>query len=110
MSRQKLELTWIGKDEKLEIEPRILIEDKSLSNTSQDENTENMLIHGDNLLALKALETEYAGQVKCIYIDRRKSPGSRPGRHDPGRYYCAFRPCRLSFQQITLFGRAGWRY
>lgn len=69
MSRQKLELTWIGKDEKLEIEPRILIEDKSLSNTSQDENTENMLIHGDNLLALKALETEYAGQVKCIYIE-----------------------------------------
>lgn len=69
MSRQKLELTWIGKDEKLEIEPRILIEDKSLSNTGQDENTENMLIHGDNLLALKALETKYAGQVKCIYID-----------------------------------------
>lgn len=44
MSRQKLELNWIGKDEKLEIEPRILIEDKSLSNISQDENTENILI------------------------------------------------------------------
>lgn len=69
MSKQKLELTWIGKDEKLEIEPRILIEDKKLSNISQDENTENMLIHGDNLLALKALESKFAGQVKCIYID-----------------------------------------
>lgn len=69
MSRQKLELNWVGKDEKLEIEPRILIEDKSLSNISQDENTENILIHGDNLLALKALESKYAGQVKCIYID-----------------------------------------
>ena len=69
MSRQKLELNWVGKDEKLEIEPRILIEDKSLSNISQDENTENILIHGDNLLALKALESKYAGQVKCIYIE-----------------------------------------
>ena len=76
MSRQKLELTWIGKDEKLEIEPRILIEDKSLSNTGQDENTENMLIHGDNLLALKALETKYAGQVKCIYIDPPYNTGN----------------------------------
>lgn len=82
MSRQKLELTWIGKDEKLEIEPRILIEDKSLSNTSQDENTENMLIHGDNLLALKALETEYAGQVKCIYIDPPFNTGTAFEHYD----------------------------
>ena len=28
-----------------------------------------MLIHGDNLLALKALEEEYSGKIKCIYID-----------------------------------------
>lgn len=65
----KLELTWVGKDKELKIEPRILIENPELSNTTQDVNTENMLIHGDNLLALKALESKYAGQVKCIYID-----------------------------------------
>lgn len=66
---QKLELTWCGKDEELHIEPRILIENKELSNTSQDESTENMIIHGDNLLVLKALEQNYAGRIKCIYID-----------------------------------------
>ena len=66
---QKLELTWYGKDEELNIEPRILLENKELSNTAQDENTENMLIHGDNLLTLKSLEQNYSGRIKCIYID-----------------------------------------
>lgn len=65
----KLELTWYGKDEPIRIEPRLLIENAALSNTAADPDTENMLIHGDNLLALKALETHYAGQVKCVYID-----------------------------------------
>lgn len=65
----KLELTWVGKEEPIKIEPRLLIEKPELSNTSADPGTENMLIHGDNLLALKALESKYAGQVKCIYID-----------------------------------------
>ena len=65
----KLELTWVGKEKALKVEPRILIENPALSNTAQDENTENMLIHGDNLLALKALESKFYGQVKCIYID-----------------------------------------
>ena len=65
----KLELTWYGKDEPIRIEPRLLIENAALSNTAADPDTENMLIHGDNLLALKALETQFAGQVKCIYID-----------------------------------------
>lgn len=65
----KLELTWYGKDEPIRIEPRLLIENAALSNTAADPDTENMLIHGDNLLALKALETRFAGQVKCIYID-----------------------------------------
>ena len=63
----KLELTWAGKDEPLLIEPRILLYDEKNSYGAQ--NTENMLIHGDNLLALKALEKKYAGKVKCIYID-----------------------------------------
>lgn len=65
----KLELTWYGKDEPIKVEPRLLIENAALSNTTLDPDTENMLIHGDNLLALKALEKRYAGQVKCIYID-----------------------------------------
>ena len=65
----KLELTWYGKDEPIRVEPRLLIENTELSNTAADPDTQNMLIHGDNLLALKALESEFAGQVKCIYID-----------------------------------------
>lgn len=65
----KLELTWYGKDEPILVEPRLLIENAALSNTAADPDTENMLIHGDNLLALKALESKYAGQVKCIYIE-----------------------------------------
>ena len=67
MANQRLELTWIGKDEEPAVEPRILLHDPSKD--YGDPNAENMLIHGDNLLALKALEQEYAGQVKCIYID-----------------------------------------
>lgn len=65
----KLELTWYGKDEPIRVEPRLLIENTELSNTAADLDTQNMLIHGDNLLALKALESKFAGQVKCIYID-----------------------------------------
>ena len=66
----KLELTWYGKDEPIRVEPRLLIENTELSNTAADPETQNMLIHGDNLLALKALESKFAGQVKCIYIDK----------------------------------------
>lgn len=65
----KLELTWVGKDDEIKLEPRILIENPTLSNIDKDKDTENMLIHGDNLLALKALESKYAGKIKCIYID-----------------------------------------
>ena len=65
----KLELTWYGKEEPIRVEPRLLIENAALSNTASDPDTQNMLIHGDNLLALKALESKYAGQVKCIYIE-----------------------------------------
>ncbi|WP_179374411.1 site-specific DNA-methyltransferase [Winogradskyella wichelsiae] len=65
--QQKLELTWIGKGEERTLEPRILIENPEYS--YGDPNTENLLICGDNLLALKALEQDYAGKIKCIYID-----------------------------------------
>ena len=78
----KLELTWYGKDEPILVEPRLLIENVVLSNTTADPDTENMLIHGDNLLALKALENKYAGQVKCIYIDPPYNTGSAFEHYD----------------------------
>lgn len=81
-SKQKLELTWLGKDKEIRIEPRILIEDKEKSNCKNDPDTENMIIHGDNLLALKALESKYAGHVKCIYIDPPYNTGSAFEHYD----------------------------
>ncbi len=71
---QRLELTWIGKGQEPEVEPRILLHDPSKD--YGDPNSENMLIHVDNLLALKALEQQYAGQVKCIYIDPPYNTGA----------------------------------
>ena len=67
---QRLELTWIGKDLRPKLEPRILLEDidKSCSDDKAGI-TDNRLIHGDNLLALKALASDFSGKVKCIYID-----------------------------------------
>ena len=78
----KLELTWFGKDEPMHIEPRLLIENAELSNTAADPDTENILIHGDNLLALKALESKYAGKVKCIYIDPPYNTGAAFEHYD----------------------------
>ena len=78
----KLELTWLGKENEIKIEPRILIENKELSNTKNDSETENMLIHGDNLLTLKALEYKYAGKVKCIYIDPPYNTGKAFEHYD----------------------------
>ena len=80
MANQRLELTWIGKDEEPAVEPRILLHDPSKD--YGDPNAENMLIHGDNLLALKALEQEYAGQVKCIYIDPPYNTGEAFEHYD----------------------------
>lgn len=77
---QKLELTWIGKAQESAIEPRILLHDSSRDHG--DPNTENMLIHGDNLLALKALEQEFAGKVKCIYIDPPFNTGAAFEHYD----------------------------
>jgi len=79
---KKLELTWIGKDEEIKVEPRLLIENKELSNVENEPETENMIIHGDNLLALKALEQKYAGKVKCIYIDPPYNTGSAFEHYD----------------------------
>lgn len=79
---QKLELTWIGKGDEPKLEPRILIENPEYS--YGDPHTENMLIHGDNLLALKALEQEFAGKVKCIYIDPPYNTGNAFEHYDDG--------------------------
>lgn len=90
---QKLELTWVGKyDEQQPLEPRILIENPEYSygevETEMLPNGKpwkgNMLIHGDNLLALKALEQDYAGQVKCIYIDPPYNTGNAFEHYDDG--------------------------
>ncbi len=72
--KQKLELTWIGKDVRPKLEPRILVADDSKSHHAKNRVSENdifnnILIKGDNLLALKALEQEFSGKVQCVYID-----------------------------------------
>jgi adenine-specific DNA-methyltransferase len=79
---QKLELTWIGKGDEPKLEPRILIENPEYS--YGEPNTGNMLIHGDNLLALKALEQDYTGKVKCIYIDPPYNTGNAFEHYDDG--------------------------
>ena len=89
MSKQKLELVWVGKEKRARLEPRILIEDSAKSyhaakRVSNDDIFDNMLIHGDNLLALKALEQEYAGKVKCIYIDPPYNTGNAFEHYDDG--------------------------
>ena len=86
---QKLELTWVGKDERPRLEPRILIEDPALSyhaaaRVSPNDRFDNLLIQGDNLLALKALEQEYAGKVKCVFIDPPYNTGSAFEHYDDG--------------------------
>ena len=81
-NKSKLELTWIGKDDRPNLEPRILIEDAEKS--YGDLKAENMLIHGDNLLALKALEQEFAGKVKCVFIDPPYNTGSAFTHYDDG--------------------------
>ena len=78
----KLELTWIGKGEEPVLEPRILIENPEYS--YGDPKSENMLIHGDNLLALKALEQDFTGKIKCIYIDPPYNTGNAFEHYDDG--------------------------
>lgn len=89
MPKQRLELTWIGKDVRPKLEPRILLEDPERSYHAQHRVTDNdifdnRLIHGDNLLALKALEQEFTGKVKCIYIDPPYNTGSAFEHYDDG--------------------------
>ncbi len=87
--KTKLELIWIGKENRPKLEPRILIEDPELSyhashRVSEDDIFDNRLIFGDNLLALKALEQEFAGKIKCIFIDPPYNTGSAFQQYDDG--------------------------
>ena len=87
----RLELTWPGKEDRFNPEPRILIEDKEKSFSYEltekgavEPTYDNMLIHGDNLLALKALEQDYTGKIKCIYIDPPYNTGNAFEHYDDG--------------------------
>lgn len=87
--RSKLELTWIGKENRPRLEPRILLEDPSKSyhakqRVSEKDVFDNRLIFGDNLLALKALEAEFTGKVKCVFIDPPYNTGSAFEHYDDG--------------------------
>ena len=88
-NKTKLELTWIGKENRPRLEPRILIEEPGKSyhashRVSDKDIFDNRLIFGDNLLALKALEQEFAGKVKCIFIDPPYNTGSAFTHYDDG--------------------------
>ena len=88
--KQKLELTWIGKEKRPRLEPRVLVEDAEKSHHAATRRRDgkdifdNMLIHGDNLLALKALEQQFTGKVKCIYIDPPYNTGNAFEHYDDG--------------------------
>jgi len=88
MKTQKLELTWIGKHKRPKLEARILLEDPEKSYhakvRSESAAFDNRLIFGDNLLALKALEQEFTGKVKCVFIDPPYNTGSAFTHYDDG--------------------------
>ena len=89
MTKQKLELTWIGKEKRPKLEARILLEDAGRSyhakqRIANKDIFDNRLIFGDNLLALKALEQEFAGEVKCVFIDPPYNTGSAFTHYDDG--------------------------
>ncbi len=95
---KKLELCWPGKDQELKPEPRVLIEypEKSYG----EANSENMLIHADNLLALKALEQKFAGQIKFIYIDPPYNTGNAFEHYDDGLEHSIW--LNMMYQRILI--------
>src|SRR5690606_31231873 len=69
--------------------PRILLEDPELSyhapkRVNEHDIFDNILIHGDNLLALKALEQDFAGKIRCVFIDPPYNTGSAFTQYDDG--------------------------
>jgi adenine-specific DNA-methyltransferase len=88
-NKQRLELTWIGKENRPRLEPRILLEEPEKSYHAEKRVTnkdifDNRLISGDNLLALKALEQEFASKVKCVFIDPPYNTGAAFAQYDDG--------------------------
>jgi adenine-specific DNA-methyltransferase len=79
--KQRLELDWIGKDEIPHLEPRILNRNNEYSVGIKEE---NKLIHGDNLLGLKALESEYKSKIKLCFIDPPYNTGSAFSHYEDG--------------------------
>lgn len=78
-----LTLEWIGKNKVVnhhqEVPFRVLERQYSFDEQGQhteNNDSENMIIHGDNLEALKALLPQYEGKVKCIYIDPPYNTGN----------------------------------
>jgi len=88
MKVNKLELTWVGKDERHKPEPRVLIYDASLSHHAQSwrrgDQFDNRLIFGDNLLGLKALQQEFSNRIKCILLDPPYNTGAAWEHYDDG--------------------------
>ncbi len=85
--KQRLELTWIGKDERPKLEPRILITDPDRSyarHRAEGDIFDNSLIFGDNLLALKSIQGDLAQKVRCIFIDPPYNTGSAFSYYDDG--------------------------
>ena len=106
--KPKLELTWIGKENRPRLEPRILLEEPEKSHHAKHRVTEkdlfdNRLIFGDNLLALKALEQEFAGKIKCIYIDPPYNTGAVFTHYDDGVEHSLW--LSLMRDRIELLGK-----
>lgn len=103
MPKNKLELTWMGKENRPHLEPRSLLHEPDLSHHAASRVTDrdlcdNRLIFGDNLLALRALQQEFAGKIKCIYIDPPYNTGAAFEHYDDGQEHA----CWLSFMRDRL--------
>lgn len=102
---KRLELVWPNKEKVLlgldengkpiwgikdDLEPRLLVQLKSVGNVNADNPSDlyaqgdNLLIRGDNLLALKSLEQYFAKKIKCIYIDPPFNTGNAFEHYDDG--------------------------
>ncbi|MCK4223975.1 MAG: site-specific DNA-methyltransferase [candidate division Zixibacteria bacterium] len=103
--KKRLELIWPNKDKvllglhengkpiwgtKADLEPRLLVQLESVGQVNPDslddlhEQGDNLLVKGDNLLALKALERHFASKIKCIYIDPPFNTGNAFEHYDDG--------------------------
>lgn len=106
--KQKLELTWIGKEDRPKLEPRILIEEPERSyhaihRVSDQDIFDNRLIHGDNLLALKALEQEFAGKIRCVFIDPPYNTGIAFEQYEDGLEHSTW--LSLMRERLVLLSR-----